>query len=182
MPRLKLAGQIAAVGLVAALFGLLVWKVASDEDPGGAAGAFQRGEQVAAPAFALRRLEGDGDLRLASLRGKVVVLNFWAAWCAPCRTEAPLFEAAWQRYRARGVEFVGVNTTDYTGAAKDFVQRYGVTYPNVRDASGRVLADYGGLPLPRTFFVGRTGLVVGYIHGEASEEDLERGIESALSA
>jgi cytochrome c biogenesis protein CcmG/thiol:disulfide interchange protein DsbE len=182
MSRLKLAGQVVAVGLVVALFGLLVWKVARDEDPGGAAVAFQRGEQVAAPDFALTRLEGEGKLRLASLRGKVVVINFWAAWCDPCKKEVPLFEAAWQRYRARGVEFIGVNTQDYSGAARDFVGRYGVTYPNVRDQNGRVLSDYGGLPLPRTFIVGRTGLVVGYIHGEASAEDLERGIESALSA
>jgi cytochrome c biogenesis protein CcmG/thiol:disulfide interchange protein DsbE len=179
--RLKLVGQAAAVGLVAALFALLIWKVARDDDPGGAAAAFQRGEQVAAPEFALSRLEGEGKLGLASLRGKVVVINFWAAWCDPCKKEAPLFEAAWQRYRGRGVEFVGVNTQDYSGAARDFVGRYEVTYPNVRDQNGRVLSDYGGLPLPRTFFVGRNGRIVGYIHGEASAEDLESGIESALS-
>jgi peroxiredoxin len=182
MTRLKLIGQVAAVGLVAALFGLLVWKVARDDDPGGAAGAFQRGEQVAAPEFALRRLDGDGKLRLSSLRGKVVVINFWAAWCDPCKKEVPLFEAAWARYRSRGVEFVGINTNDFTGAARNFVERYEVTYPNVRDANGRVLAEYGGLPLPRTFVVGRTGRIVGYIYGEASAEDLERRIESALSA
>jgi cytochrome c biogenesis protein CcmG, thiol:disulfide interchange protein DsbE len=182
MARVKLIGQLAAVGLVVALFGLLVWKVARDDDPGGAAAKFQRGEPVDAPVFSLSRLEGEGKLRLESLRGKVVVINFWAAWCDPCKKEAPLFEAAWQRYRSKGVEFVGINTNDFTGAAKDFVERYEVTYPNVRDANGRVLAEYGGLPLPRTFVVGRTGRIVGYIYGEASAEDLERGIESALRA
>lgn len=181
MRRLKLVSQGAAVGLVVALLGLLVWKVARQDDPGGAAAKFERGEPTAAPVFNLKRLDGEGKLSLASLRGKVVVVNFWAAWCEPCKEEAPRLESAWRRHRDRGVAFVGVDTNDYSGDAKGFLERYGVTYPNVHDGNGRVLTKYGGLPIPRTFIVGRNGLLAGYIFGEASAEALEEGIEDALS-
>ena len=60
------------------------------------------------------------------------MINFWAAWCVPCKREAPLFQEAYERYRGE-VEFVGVDTADFTGDARQFLQRYGVRYPNVRD-------------------------------------------------
>jgi cytochrome c biogenesis protein CcmG, thiol:disulfide interchange protein DsbE len=182
MRRLKLVGQGAAVGLVVALLGLLVWKVAHQDAPGGAAAAFERGERKAAPGFTLERLDGRGRVSLVSLRGKVVVLNFWASWCGPCKKEAPLFQDAFERYRGRGVAVVGVDTNDYSGSAKRFLERYGVTYLNVRDRSGRVLAKYGGLPIPRTFLIDRSGRVNGYIFGEIRAEGLDRAIREALEA
>jgi cytochrome c biogenesis protein CcmG, thiol:disulfide interchange protein DsbE len=181
MRRLKLVGQGAAIGLVAALLGLLAWRVASQDDPGGVAAAFQRGERTPAKSFTLDRLGAPGELSLASLRGKVVVLNFWAAWCEPCKREAPLFQAAFERYRGQGVTVLGVDTNDYSGNAKRFLERYGVTYPNVRDRDGRVLRRYGGLPLPRTFVIDRSGYVNGYIFGEVREDALHRAIEEALT-
>ena len=94
----------------------------------------------------------------------------------------PRLEDAWRRYRGRGVSFVGVNTTDFTGDAEQFLRRYGVTFPIVRDGNGRVLARYGGLPIPWTYFVGRDGRIVGYIHGEVTEDALEDGLQQALAA
>jgi peroxiredoxin len=182
MARLKLVGQGAAVGLVVALLGLLVWKVAQQDDPGGVAAAFERGERPQAPAFSLRRVSGDGTIELASLRGQVVVLNFWASWCNPCKKEMPRLEAAWRRYRQRGVTLVGVNSNDFTGDARTFLKRFGVTYPNVRDGNGRVLVRYGGLPIPWTFFIDRKGRIVSYVHGEVSGEALNEGIGEALEA
>jgi peroxiredoxin len=181
MRRMKLAGQVIAVGLVAALLGLLAWKVTHD-DSGNPAAAFERGESPVAYDFTLDRMDRDGELQLSSLRGRVVVLNFWAAWCDPCRKEMPRLEDAWRRYRGRGVSFVGVNTTDFTGDAERFLRRYGVTFPIVRDGNGRVLARYGGLPIPWTYFVGRDGRIVGYIHGEVTEDALEDGLQQALAA
>lgn len=180
MSRLKLAGQVGALGLVALLLGLLVWKVV-ENDRSNVAQAFTRGERPMAKDFTLQRLNGEGSLRLSSLRGKVVVINFWASWCDPCKSEAPRFQSAFERYGGR-VEFVGVDTTDYSGDARAFLSRYKVTYPNVRDPNGRVLRTYGGLPIPRTFVVARSGRVNGYIFGEARAEELESAIKKALAA
>jgi cytochrome c biogenesis protein CcmG, thiol:disulfide interchange protein DsbE len=181
MRRMKLAGQVVAVGLVASLLGLLAWKVTHD-DTANPAAAFERGERPMAEDFTLARMDAAGKLRLSSLRGDVVVINFWAAWCDPCRKEMPRLEDAWQRYRDRGVTFVGVNTTDFSGDAQRFLRRYKVTFPIVRDGNGRVLARYGGLPIPWTYFVGRDGRIVGYIRGEVTAEALEDGLQQALAA
>ncbi len=180
MSRLKLAGQVGALGLVAALLGLLVWKVVQN-DRSNVATKFTQGERPMAVDFNLKRLNGEGSLRLSSLRGKVVVINFWAAWCDPCKSEAPRFQEAYERYRDR-VEFVGVDTADASGEARAFLERYDVTYPNVRDPSTKVLDDYGGLPIPRTYVVAPSGRVTGYIFGEARAEELESAIEEALAA
>lgn len=180
MRRLKLVGRGVAIGLVASLLGLLAWRVAQD-DGGNPAARFAEGKTTSAPSFTLQRLAGDGSVRLASLRGKVVVINFWASWCEPCKREMPRLEQAWQRYRNRGVTFIGVNTTDFTGDAQKFVDRYRLTFPVVRDGNGRVLAKYGGLPIPWTYFVNREGLIVGYIRGEVTAEALEDGLQEALA-
>ncbi len=180
MSRLKLAGQVGALALVAALLGLLIWKVVQNEDDS-VAKSFTRGQPTMAKDFTLERLNGEGSLQLSSLRGKVVVINFWAAWCDPCKTEAPRFQDAYERYRDR-VEFVGVDTADFSGDAREFLDRYDVTYPNVRDPSSEVLKAYGGLPIPRTYVVSPSGRVTGYIFGEARAEELESAIREALSA
>ena len=181
MRPLRLAGQVGAVGLVVALLGLLVWKVATDNH-GGVAADFNRGDHPEAKDFTLERLNGDGSLQLSSLRGRVVVVNFWATWCQPCKKEAPRFQSAFERYRGR-VAFVGVDTTDFTGDGRAFLARYGVSYPNVRDPAGRVLHKYGGSSdIPRTFIVGRSGRVQSYIFGEARASDLESAIREALAA
>ena len=177
---LKRAGQVAALGLVAALLGLLVWKVVQN-DKSNVAKDFTAGKRPMAKDFTLNRLNGDGSLKLSALRGKVVVINFWASWCVPCKSEAPRFQAAYERYRDR-VAFVGVDTTDFSGDGRAFLARYGVSYPNVRDANGRVLHGYGGLPIPRTFVVTRSGRVHAYIFGEARAEELDSAIRKALAA
>ena len=86
-------GQVLAIAVVLCLLALLVWRVVRKSD-GGAAAALRRGDHPVAPNFALSRLDRPGTLELASLRGKAVVLNFWASWCLPCKKEAPLLEAA----------------------------------------------------------------------------------------
>ena len=179
MSRLKLAGQIGAVGLVVALLGLLVWQVARD-DQTNVARDIEQGKVTKPVDFELERLNGSGSLQLSSLRGKVIVINFWAAWCDPCKREAPLFQEAYERYRGQ-VEFVGVDTADFTGDARQFLQRYGVRYPNVRDPDTSVLKDYGGLPIPRTYVIDRTWKVSGYIYGETRAETLRSAIEEALA-
>ncbi|HZR92691.1 MAG TPA: TlpA disulfide reductase family protein [Gaiellaceae bacterium] len=168
--RAKLVGRGLAVALVAALLGLLGWKVAHGS-----------GKTAQPKNFTLERVNGTGTLQLASLRGKVVVLNFWASWCNPCKQEARIIEAAWRRYRSRGVVVVGVDSKDFAGDARSFMRRYGITYPVVRDGDGSLWGPYGVTGLPETRFIGRDGKYVGsQIDGPVTEQVLRAGIERAL--
>jgi cytochrome c biogenesis protein CcmG/thiol:disulfide interchange protein DsbE len=133
-----------------------------------------------ASPFMLTAFDGQ-PVALASLRGQVVVVNFWASWCEPCKSEAPRFQQAYRRYGNR-VAFVGVDTADYSADAGRFLSRYGVTYPNVRDPDRTVLGKYGGLPIPRTFVISPKWQVTGYIFGEARSEDIDSAIQKALGA
>jgi cytochrome c biogenesis protein CcmG, thiol:disulfide interchange protein DsbE len=180
--RLRLGAQVVAVGVVAALLGLLVWKVAKGTG-NDVTGTLGRGGTPAAPAFSLERLDRDGELELASLRGKAVVLNFWASWCAPCREETPLLEDGWQRWRDKNVVFVGVNVKDFRGDARGFMRRFGMTYPTVYDGKGSTVGRYGVTGFPETYFVDARGRVVHRIAGEVrGAEELDEGIERALAS
>ncbi len=179
--RLRIGLQAVTVAAVAALLGLLIWKVVHQNK--GVAAQLGNGRTPPAPHFDLTRLDEKGKLSLASLRGKVIVLNFWASWCAPCKSEAPRLEAAWRRYRARGVVVVGVDAQDFSGDARRFVSRFKLTYPNVHDGPGNVLPKYGVTGFPETYFVGRDGRLVGdRVQGEISEQQLVSGIERALES
>ena len=94
------------------------------------------------PPFVLTLLDGK-TIRLEDLRGKAVFLNFWASWCPPCRAEARALEEAWQRYKDRNVVFLGVNIQDSDEDARAFMQEFGITYLNGRDATGKIAINYG---------------------------------------
>ena len=173
--RVKLGAQGLAVAVVAGLLVLLIWKVT--HQPQAARGT--------APDFTLPRLDRSGELRLASLRGKAVVLNFWASWCIPCKEEARVLEAAWRRWRSRDVVVVGIDSQDFTGDARRFARRYGMTYPLVHDGAGKTRTAYGVPAYPETFVVSRRGRIIGHIAGQIAESDipvLERHIVDALRA
>jgi cytochrome c biogenesis protein CcmG, thiol:disulfide interchange protein DsbE len=169
----RLTTQALAVSLVVGLLALLVWRVAQDSDQG-VSQALAAGDHPTAPVFDLKRLDGKGRIDLASLRGKKpMVVDFWASWCIPCISESKRLEAARKTYGDR-VEFIGVDTKDFSSDARRWQREHGIKYPSVHDGSGSVLTEWGGLPLPKIFFVDRSGKVVGELE---AEEDLPRYLE-----
>jgi cytochrome c biogenesis protein CcmG/thiol:disulfide interchange protein DsbE len=154
--RRKRAAQAVSVVIVLVLAGVLAWRIASS-------GGVTAGEP--APPLTLRRLDTTGTLSLASLRGKVVAINFWASWCGPCRDEAPLLERTWRENRAKGFVLLGVDANDSSGEARKFIRKHGLTYPIVHDAHGSTLGHWGVPGLPTTFVVDREGRVVAKVLG-----------------
>ena len=184
--RIRLVAFSIALALIAAAISTLLLRPAPRDDL----------EAERLPSFSLANLLGRGSLTSDDLAGSPVVLNFWASWCGPCRDEAPAFQAAWERYRAEGVQFVGVNVCDLEPEAKEFVREFGLTYPIVRDPE-QELADELGIEcrLPQTFFVDAAGRFLsssagqeigggagGVVLGGIEPEDLEAKIEELLGS
>ena len=180
MGRVKIVLQAAAVLVVALLLALLGWQVFQKDKKPEVGGP--------APLFTLPELGSSGDpislanaISLASYRGKVVVLNFWASWCNPCKDEAPLLESAWDRYKDKGVVVLGVDAQDFGVDARRFVDNEGITYPIARDKYGSTLGHYGVTGFPETWFIDRQGRIVGeHIVGPLTQESLEQNIKIAL--
>jgi cytochrome c biogenesis protein CcmG, thiol:disulfide interchange protein DsbE len=178
MRSLKLTGQVVALAAVVGLLGLLVWRL-THQSHVPKAGA-------AAPHFTAKRIDG-GTFDLRSVRGKPVVLNFWASWCVPCKSEAAVLEQQWQRYRSQGVVFLGVDYNDVSSDARKFLERHGVTYPTLLDGSGAIGDRYGLSGVPETYFIDRTGHIVGeHILGPITNATwkaaFDRGIKAALGS
>ena len=132
-----------------------------------------------APPFSLALFDG-GRFALAEHADKMVLVNFWASWCGPCREEAPLLEATWRASRDKGVIFVGVNIQDSEEAARAFLREFGITYPNGPDPGGRIAIDYGVYGIPELFVIGRDGRVA-YKHvGAIGPDRLAASLHAAI--
>jgi cytochrome c biogenesis protein CcmG/thiol:disulfide interchange protein DsbE len=186
MPRpLKLGAQALAVAAVAGLFALLIWRVVH-QNRNTVAVKVAHGKTSRAPALDLPRLDGRGRVSLASLRGKAVVVNFWASWCHPCKQEAPALERRSKELARRGVVVLGVDVNDVSGDARHFAQKLGLTYPLVH-APSTTWDDWGLAGVPETFFVDRRGRLVdvhiaGPVLEGANKARFERGIRLALKS
>lgn len=134
-----------------------------------------------AAVFALQTFDG-APLALETQRGKVVVLNFWASWCYPaCYEEAPVLERNWRAYRDRGVVVIGVDIQDTPEAARKFVRDFSLSFPNVRDTTGRVSVDYGVYGVPETFFIDRRGRIRAKHVGGVTDETFRANVERLLA-
>lgn len=168
--------------LAAALVALLIYGMAAGGDDTTLDDAVKRGDRPEAPGATLERplLDGTGQKALADFRGQIVVLNFWASWCAPCADEAPILERVHKRLQARNAGTVlGATYSDSPSASRRFERRYRITYPSVRDVDTDLAEQYGTRNLPETFVLDREGRIVAVSRGQVSQEFLDRAIAKA---
>lgn len=134
-----------------------------------------------APDFTLKLFDG-GEISLSDLQGQIVVLNFWASWCAPCREEAPMLESVWQRYRGQGVTVIGVDYQDTEAPALAFIEEFGITYPNGPDPRSRIAKSYGVQGVPETFVITHEGEIAEVFIGSPTEAQLATVLEQLVSS
>ena len=132
-----------------------------------------------APAFTLPQLDGP-PVTLTRLRGQIVVINFWASWCAECRVEQAALDQTWQQFQDSGVVVIGVNFEDSTGAARGYVRSENVAYPVVEDAGSKTALAYGLRGVPETFVVNQSGRIVKHVIGPVAAAALSSDINSML--
>lgn len=167
------ARSFIVVMAVLAVVGLLVFGLASK-----GSSRLEVGE--AAPTAALPALEGGGSESLADYRGKWVLVNFWASWCLPCRAEAPALEEFQQRHEGPRFTVLGIDTQDLSDDAQAFVEKYGLTYPQLRDGNGDTADEYGTTGVPETFLVDPAGKVRLAVPGSVDEDYLRDEVEPLL--
>jgi len=158
---------------VLALVGLLVYGLVSKGSSRVAVGE-------AAPATSLPRLEGGGEGSLAHYKGHWVLVNFWASWCIPCRQEAPALEEFQQRHGGSQFTVLGIDTRDLTDDGQAFAQRYGLSYPQLRDGDGNAAHSYGTTGVPENFLVDPKGIVRWELPGPVDEQYLREQVEPFL--
>jgi cytochrome c biogenesis protein CcmG, thiol:disulfide interchange protein DsbE len=165
----------------ACLVGLLVYGVTAKSASRTLDDRIAHGEAPAAPELSRRLplLGGSGSSSLAARKGQVVVLNFWASWCIPCQTEAPLLERAQAQLARHNSTVLGVTYLDAAPDSISFARQWHLTYPSLRDTGGSFARGYGTNQVPETFLIDRRGRVVAIQRGEIGQPFLDRAIALA---
>ncbi|MBI5310418.1 MAG: TlpA family protein disulfide reductase [Actinobacteria bacterium] len=166
---------------VTALLALLIYGVAQKQGGDEFDKAVASGKREPAPVRTVRKLGSDDTTSLAEYRGKVVLLNFWASWCGPCKDESPAMERAYQRYKSRGFVVLGAGVDDLTKDAQAFVKRYGLTYPIVKYGSANATKDFGTRYMPESFVIDREGRVVALRRGQVDDKWLDDNIAPVVA-
>jgi len=168
----KKIGIIVTFACILALLGLLAWGLRKVQ-----AGPLSTGM---APDFTITDFDGT-TVTLSELRGQVVIINFWASWCPPCREEAAYLEATWRKYEGRGVVFVGVDWVDTEKEALAYIDEFDITYLNGPDIGTRIAQDYNIQGVPETFYVAKNGELRGVHIGPLQSPQLDEKIEELLA-
>jgi cytochrome c biogenesis protein CcmG/thiol:disulfide interchange protein DsbE len=171
-PKSKRTGLIVAFAIILALLGLLAWGLRKVQ-----AGPIRSGM---APNFTLTSFDGR-TLTLSDLRGQVVIINFWASWCPPCREEAAYLEQTWRKYKDRGVIFIGVDWVDTEKEALAYMKEFDLTYFNGPDIGTRIAQAYNIQGVPETFYVAKNGELRGVHIGPLKSPELDDKIDELLA-
>lgn len=171
-PARKRIGIIITFALILALLGLLAWGLKKAQ-----AGPLDQGM---APDFTITGYDGRA-VTLSKLRGQVVIVNFWASWCPPCREEAAYLEATWRKYEGKGVVFIGVDWVDTEKEALAYIDEFDITYLNGPDVGTRAAQAYNIKGVPETFFVAKNGELRGVHIGPLTAPQLDEKIEELLA-
>ncbi|MHB1809651.1 MAG: TlpA disulfide reductase family protein [Solirubrobacteraceae bacterium] len=178
--KLSLTTTIVSM-LGAALIGLLIYGVSTQAANRSLDEEIAHGAHPQAPLAqtSLPALSGQGRMTLASFRGKVVLLNFWASWCTACQEEARLLERAQRELAPHGATVLGVTWQDPTTDSLRFVKKYGLTFPNYHDANGELVSAFGTRQLPESFLINRRGEIVKISRGQIAAEFVKQALSVA---
>lgn len=171
-PRRLSVGVIIAFALIIGLLAILGWRLVKVNS-----GQVSSGK---APDFTITSFEGE-TITLSELRGQVVIINFWASWCPPCREEAPYLEATWRKYKDQGVIFIGVDYVDTESKALAYIDEFDITYFNGPDVGTRISHDYNMQGVPETFYVAKNGDLHGLKVGPLFPPELDEVIDELLA-
>lgn len=170
--RSKRTGLIVTFAIILALLGLLAWGLRKVQ-----AGPLSSGM---APDFTLTAFDSR-TLTLSELRGQVVIINFWASWCPPCREEAAYLEQTWRKYKDKGVIFIGVDWVDTEKEALAYMKEFDLTYFNGPDIGTRIAQAYNIQGVPETFYVAKNGELRGVHIGPLKSPELDDKIDELLA-
>lgn len=130
--------------------------------------------------FTLKDINGNNDIKLSSLKGKAVIINFWATWCYPCREEIPDLEKSYKENKDKGLVILGINIKEDNSKVSKFVKDYKITYPVLLDIDGTVSDAYRVFGIPTSFFIDRNGLVKDSFIGMLTKADIDKKLERIL--
>jgi cytochrome c biogenesis protein CcmG/thiol:disulfide interchange protein DsbE len=176
--------------ILTAFFSLLGWALAHSGGIPGGVGVYKDFGEVSiqerpAPDFTLELLAPDilyeDTITLSDLKGKLVLVDFWASWCPPCREEAPSLAEVYKEYKDRGVEFIGISIWDRVNDAEHYVQRFGITYHSGLDTRGTILVDYGVRGIPEKFFINPQGQLIAKFIGPSDADGLRETLNQMLA-
>lgn len=168
--------RVAALAVATALLALLAYGVFVNQPKRGIDEALAAGKRPAAPAVSLPSLGGATPVSLSAWRGKVLVLNYWASWCPPCRDESPLLERWQRRIAPLGGTVVGVDSLDVVSDARAFMRHYGLTYPMLHDGDGHSQQRFGITGYPETFVIDRRGRIAALRRGTVDDTFMRRAV------